>query len=64
LETLAAQPNLQPRLNFAGQRAEVGDPLHFVVGQFHMKVVLQAGQQIERLQTVDAQILKKSRRRD
>ena len=46
--------NLQPRLNPAGQSTEVGYTLQFVVRQFHPKVMLQPGEQIERLQAIDA----------
>ena len=53
-------PVLQPRLNLARQRAEVGHALQFVVRQLDMKMILQPGQQIERLQTVDPSALKKS----
>ena len=44
---------LQPRLNLAGQGAEVGHALQFVVRQFDVKMIFQFREQIERLQAVD-----------
>lgn len=50
-------PASQARLDFYGQRAEVSDSLQFVVWQLNVKMVLEPGQQIESLQTVDTQDL-------
>src|ERR1700757_345081 len=46
---------LQPRLNPAGERAEIRNALQFVVGHLDVKVILQARKQIERLQAVDVE---------
>ena len=40
-----------------GESAEVADALKFVVGQLDMEMLLDARQQIERLQAVDAELL-------
>ena len=37
------------------QRAEIGHPLQFVIGQFDAEMILQFGQKIERLQAVLAE---------
>src|SRR5208283_5572763 len=49
---------LQPRLNLASQRAEVGHALQFVIRELDAEVILQFRQQVERLQAVDAECLK------
>src|ERR1700728_832174 len=49
--------SLQSRLNFSRQRAEVRHSLQFVIRKLHVKMILQLGQEIERLQAVDPQRL-------
>ena len=49
--------SLQSRLNFSRQRAEVRHSLQFVIRKLHVKMILQFGQEIERLQAVDPQRL-------
>src|ERR1700722_7245909 len=44
-------------LNLPRERAKVGDALQFVVWQFDMEMMLQPGEQFERLQTVNAERL-------
>src|SRR5271157_1402464 len=52
------QQCLQSRLNLSGQRAEVGHALQFIIRQLDMEVIFQLGQQVERLQAVNAQRFK------
>ena len=40
-----------------GKRAEIADALEFVVGQLDVEMLLDAREQIERLQAVDAELL-------
>ena len=47
----------EPRLDTRGQGAEVGDALHFIIRQFDAEVVLQAREQLQRLQAVDLELL-------
>src|SRR5579884_1271447 len=49
----------QPGLNAAGERAEIGYPLQLIIWQFNIKVILEAGEEFESLQAVDAELLKK-----
>ena len=42
-----------------GQSAEIGNSLQFVIRQFDVEMMLQAGKKIESLQAVDSQGLKK-----
>jgi hypothetical protein len=49
----------QSRLNPGGQCAEIRDPLKFIVGQLNVKMILQLGQEIERLQAIDSQRFEK-----
>ncbi len=44
-------------MNAFGQGAEIADALEFVVRQLDVEVLLDARQQIERLQAVDSQLL-------
>ena len=37
---------LEPRLNLARERAEVGHALQFVIGKFDVKVILEPREQI------------------
>jgi hypothetical protein len=46
-------------LYFAGQGAEVGHTLEFIVRKLDMKMILELGQKIERLQAVDAKRFEK-----
>jgi len=49
----------EPRLDAFRQRLEVRDALHLVIRQFDIEVLLEARQQAECLQAVDAKLLKK-----
>ena len=49
---------LQSRLDSARECAEIGYALEFVVWQLNPKMMLDAGEQIERLQAVNAERLK------
>src|SRR5512146_3036338 len=44
-------------LDTLGQRPEIAHPLQLVVRQLHLKMVLQAGEQFQSLQAVNAQLL-------
>jgi hypothetical protein len=46
---------LQSRLDFPGQRAEIGNSLQFVIRELDAKMVFQFRQQVERLQAVDTE---------
>jgi hypothetical protein len=50
---------LQSCFNSFGQRAEIADALHFVIGQFDAEMVFQPRQQAERLQAVNAERFEK-----
>jgi hypothetical protein len=50
---------LESRLNLARERAEIRNPLQFIIRQFDPKMILQLGQQIESLQAVNPQRFKK-----
>ena len=45
------------RLDALGERAEIADALKFVVGQLDAEMLLDAREQVERLQAVDAELL-------
>ena len=49
--------SLQPGLYPAGQCFEVGDSLQLVVWKFNVEVMLQPGEQVQRLQTVNPESL-------
>jgi len=50
---------LQPCLNALGEIPKVGHTLKFVIRQFHTKMILEAGEQFQRLQAVDPELLEK-----
>lgn len=46
---------LESSLNFSRQRTEIGNSLQLIIRKLDVKVILQFGQQIERLQAIDFQ---------
>src|ERR1700687_106021 len=48
-------PALQAGLNPRGERTEVADALHFVIGQLDAEMIFDKAQELESLQAVDAQ---------
>jgi hypothetical protein len=50
---------LQPGLNLPRQRTEIGNALQFVIRKFYVKMILQLGQQVERLQAINLETLEK-----
>lgn len=52
-----AGPASEAGLNSLGERAEIADALKLVIGQFDMEMLLDAREQVKRLQAIDAERL-------
>lgn len=50
---------LQSRLNACGERAEIADALHFVVGELDAEMLFETREHFKRLQTIDAELFEK-----
>src|SRR6266851_2566164 len=56
-ESLYSAQCSEPGLDACSESMKIADALNFVIRKFHAKVIFKAGEQFERLQAVDAELL-------
>ncbi len=56
-ESLYSAQRSEPGLDARSESMKIADALNFVIRKFHAKVIFKTGEQFERLQAVDAELL-------